>query len=251
MNSKQRFLVWDLPVRLFHWLLVAGLFGAVIIVYGFGDHSPQFPYHALFGLTIVLMVILRLIWGFAGTKYAKFSSFLYGPGKVIAYLKDVFTNGNTSYVGHNPGSSWAIYVILLCIVMLGITGFRMGQGAKGVKDFHEFFATLLMLTTGAHILGVIVHTIRKKENITAGMIHGKKEVEEKDSIASAKPVVAILFVIISLAWGYGVFANYNAATGVVKLPMIGTSLQIGEDEKEEGKESGKEKQEHEEKEDND
>ena len=247
MNTKMRFLVWDLPVRLFHWLLVAGLFGAVIIVYGFGDHSPQFPYHALFGLTIVLMVVLRIIWGIAGTRYAKFSSFLYGPGKVIGYLKDVFTNGSTSYTGHNPGSSWAIYIMLICILMLGITGYRMGQGAKGVKDFHEFFATLLLVTVGAHILGIIVHTIRKKENITASMIHGKKEVEEKDSIPSAKPIIAILFVLITLAWGYGVFSNYNAATGVAKLPVIGTSLQIGEDEKEEKKSDKEEREEHEEK----
>lgn len=242
-----RFLVWDLPVRLFHWLLVAGLFGAVIIVYGFGDHSPQFPYHALFGLTIVLMVVLRIIWGIAGTRYAKFSSFLYGPGKVIGYLKDVFTNGSTSFVGHNPGSSWAIYIMLICILMLGITGFRMGQGFEEVKKFHEFFATALMITVSAHILGIIVHTIRKKENITAGMIHGKKAVEEKDSIPSAKPIIAILFVLITLAWGYGVFSNYNAATGVAKLPVIGTSLQIGEDEKEEKKSDKEEREEHEEK----
>jgi len=234
MNTKTRFLVWDLPVRLFHWLLVAGLFGAVVIVYGFGDHSPQFPYHALFGLTIVLMVVLRIIWGIAGTRYAKFSSFLYGPGKVISYLKDVFTNGSNSYTGHNPGSSWAIFVMLICILMLGITGFRMGQGFEEVKKFHEFFATLLLVTVGAHILGIIIHTIRKKENITASMIHGKKEVEEKDSIPSAKPIIAILFVLITLAWGYGVFSNYNSATGVAKLPVIGTSLQIGEDEKEKG-----------------
>lgn len=245
MNTKTRFLVWDLPVRLFHWLLVAGLFGAVVIVYGFGDHSPQFPYHALFGLTIVLMVVLRIIWGIAGTRYAKFSSFLYGPGKVIGYLKDVFTNGSTSYTGHNPGSSWAIFVMLICILMLGITGFRMGQGFEEVKKFHEFFATLLLVTVGAHILGIIIHTIRKKENITASMIHGKKEVEEKDSIPSAKPIIAILFVLITLAWGYGVFSNYNAATGIAKLPVIGTSLQIGEEN--EQNEGEKEEKEHDEK----
>ncbi len=245
MNTKTRFLVWDLPVRLFHWLLVAGLFGAVVIVYGFGDHSPQFPYHALFGLTIVLMVVLRIIWGIAGTRYAKFSSFLYGPGKVISYLKDVFTNGSTSYTGHNPGSSWAIFVMLICILMLGITGFRMGQGFEEVKKFHEFFATLLLVTVGAHILGIIIHTIRKKENITASMIHGKKEVEEKDSIPSAKPIIAILFVLITLAWGYGVFSNYNASTGVAKLPVIGTSLQIGEEN--EQNEGEKEEKEHDEK----
>jgi len=231
MNSKRRFLVWDLPVRLFHWMLVAGLFGAVVIVYGFGDHSPQFPYHALFGLTMVLMVVLRLIWGIAGTRYAKFSSFLYGPGKVIGYLKDVFTNGKMSFTGHNPGSSWAIYVILICIMMLGITGFRMGQGAKGVKQFHEFFATLLLITTAVHILGVIIHTIRKRENITASMIHGKKEVEEKESIPSAKPIVAALFVLVSLAWGFGLFSGYNATTGKATLPLTGTTLQIGEKEK--------------------
>lgn len=245
MNTKTRFLVWDLPVRLFHWLLVAGLFGAVVIVYGFGDHSPQFPYHALFGLTIVLMVVLRIIWGIAGTRYAKFSSFLYGPGKVIGYLKDVFTNGSTSYTGHNPGSSWAIFVMLICILILGITGFRMGQGFEEVKKFHEFFATLLLATVGAHILGIIIHTIRKKENITASMIHGKKEVEEKDSIPSAKPIIAILFVLITLAWGYGVFSNYNAATGIAKLPVIGTSLQIGEEN--EQNEGEKEEKEHDEK----
>ncbi len=229
MNTKTRFLVWDLPVRLFHWLLAAGFGAALIIVYGFGDHSPAFPYHAMVGLVLVFMVVLRIVWGIVGTRWARFSSFLYGPGKVTGYLKDVFTNGSTSYTGHNPGSSWAIFVMLLLLIGLALSGIQMAQGVKGIKDVHEFFATALMITVGAHILGVIIHTIRKRENITASMIHGKKAVPETDAIKSSMPLVALVLIILTAGWAYSLFSSYNAATGTTKLPILGTTLQIGEE----------------------
>lgn len=97
-----RVLIWDLPTRLFHWLLSGGFITAAVISLALGEDSPLFPYHAIIGLTIALMVCLRIIWGLAGTRYARFGTFIFGPAAVIEYMKGTLVGGGKRYIGHNP-----------------------------------------------------------------------------------------------------------------------------------------------------
>jgi len=231
-----RVLIWDLPTRLFHWLLSGGFIAAAIISLALGEHSPLFPYHAMIGLTIALMVCLRVIWGIAGTRYAKFGSFIFGPAAVIEYMKGTLVGGGKRYVGHNPGSALAIFALLALVLAMAVTGIMMGQGNEGVKEIHEILAWVTVGFVVAHVLGVALHTIRHRENITLSMIHGKKHAEPSDAIASPKPIIAAIFLVIAGAWAMGLVRNYNPATQTTTLPLIGTVLQLGENEG--GKESG-------------
>ena len=90
-----RVLIWDLPTRVFHWLLSGGFIAAAVIALALGEHSPLFPYHAIIGLTIALMVCLRVIWGIAGTRYARFGTFIFGPAAVIEYMKGTLVGGTS------------------------------------------------------------------------------------------------------------------------------------------------------------
>jgi cytochrome b len=229
-------LIWDLPTRLFHWLLSGGFIAAAIIALALGEDSPLFPYHAMIGLTIALMVCLRIIWGIAGTRYAKFGTFIFGPAAVIEYMKGTVVGGGKRYIGHNPGSALAIFALLALVLAMAVTGIMLGQGNEGVKEVHEVLAWITVGFVVAHVLGVALHTVRHRENITLSMIHGKKQAEPSDAIASANPIIAVVFLAIAGVWGGALIRSYNPATQTTTLPLIGTVLQLGENEG--GEESG-------------
>lgn len=232
-------LIWDLPTRLFHWLLSAGFIAAAVISLAMGEHSPLFPYHAIIGLTIALMVVLRIGWGIVGTRYARFGSFIFGPGAVVEYMKGAMIGGGKRHIGHNPGSAVAIFALLGLVLALAVTGFMMGQGNEAIKEVHQILAWTTVGVVVVHVLGVAFHTIRHRENITASMIHGRKRAEPSDGIASAKPIVAVLFLAIAGGWAFGLVRNYKPATQTTTLPLIGTSLQLGENENEGGEGGGR------------
>lgn len=227
-----RVLIWDLPTRLFHWLFASGFSIAAVIALLLGDDSPLFPYHSIIGLTLALMVGLRLIWGVLGTRFARFTSFTYGPAAVLAYLTGVARGTGSRHIGHNPASAYAIYAMLGLIIGLAVTGFMMGTGNDSVKDLHEILAYAMLAVVGAHILGVLVHTIRFKENITASMIHGRKSGDPSIAIRSARPLAAAVFLVIIGAWTLSLMARYDPNTQQTTLPMLGTRISLGEAETE-------------------
>jgi len=227
-------LIWDLPTRLFHWLLSAGFIAAAIISLAMGEHSPLFPYHAIIGLTLAIMVVLRIIWGILGTRYARFGSFLFGPGALVEYTRGVLVGGGKRHIGHNPGSAIAIFAMFGLLLALTATGFMMGQGAEAAKEIHEVLAWITVGVVVVHVLGVATHTIRHRENITASMIHGMKHADASDAIRSARPLVALLLLAIAGGWAFGLMRNYNPTTQSTTLPLLGTVLQLGEREGGEG-----------------
>lgn len=229
-------LIWDLPTRLFHWLLALGFTAAAVIVLALGEHSPLFPLHAIIGLTLAVMVLLRLVWGFVGPRHARFSSFAFGPGAVLEYGKGVVMGGAKRYVGHNPGSAYAIFAMLLLMGALAVTGIMIGRGNEAVKEVHEVCAYAMIGVVAAHVLGVAIHTLRHRDNIVASMIHGRKDAQPTDAIASACPIAAIVFLVVAGSWALGLVRNYNPATRSTVLPVLGTTVQLADAEDEGGRE---------------
>lgn len=222
-------LVWDLPVRLFHWMLAAGFVASACLAFLFEDDSAPFPYHAMVGLVLVMMVVLRVAWGFVGTRYARFRSFLFGPAAVAGYMKGVFTGRGQRHVGHNPGSAYAIFAMLLLVLSLGVSGVLLGSGVKGIKELHELLAFALIGVVVAHVLGVVLHTVRHRENITASMVHGRKQADPPDGIASSRPVVAVILVLAVVGGMAGLLRSYDANRRTLQLPVLGTQLKIGDE----------------------
>lgn len=243
-----RALIWDLPTRLFHWLFAAGFLAAAFIALVIGEHGALFPYHAIIGLTLAVMVLLRIVWGVVGSRYARFRSFIVGPAKVLAYTAGIATGRGERHIGHNPGSAYAILTMLVLMLALAATGLTMAQGNESAEEIHEFLAYAMLAVIAAHVLGVVIHTIRHRENITASMVHGRKTADETDGIRSAHPVVAGVFLLMSGAWAAGLLANYDPARQATTLPLLGTSIQIGDAENEG---EGERHREHEEDDDDD
>lgn len=226
--QESRILVWDLATRVFHWTFALGFAAAAVLALLLGEHSPYFPYHAIIGLTLVVMVVLRVVWGLIGTRYARFASFVYGPGAIIAYSRGVLTGKGARHVGHNPGSSVAIFLMLALMLGLGVTGYMMATGTRGIKEVHELMSYAMLGVIGVHVLGVIVHTVRHRENITASMVHGHKLADPSMAIRSAQPAVAVVLLLIAGAWAFGLARNYDAATAQTRVPLLGTLLTLGE-----------------------
>lgn len=229
-------LVWDLPVRVFHWLFAGGFVAAAIIAVGLGDDSPLFPYHAIIGLALAFLVALRLVWGLVGTRYARFSAQAFSPRTLVAYLGSAIFGGAKRYVGANPGSAYAALAMVLIVIGLAVTGIMLGQGNESVKDVHEVLTYVMFAVIGAHLLGMVLHRVCHHENIAASMVHGRRYADEADGIRTARPIVALLFVVAVAAWSVALVRNFNPATQTATVPLFGTALQVGDaDRNDDGK----------------
>ncbi len=228
-------LVYDLPTRLFHWLFAFLFLFAFIIGKNVDDESPTYVYHMMAGLGISFIVLLRIIWGFIGSKHARFSGFVLHPKSLIQYMKGIFTGQLTRYTGHNPASSWAAIVMMILALCLGTTGYLMTStefGKETYEDFHEIFANAFIILVITHIAGIILHTIRHKELISLSMIIGTKDkVKDEDVIPHSYRLVAVLFIILYFAFSSNIAKNYNLQDG--RLNFFGTILQLGENSSEE------------------
>lgn len=223
----KRILVWDLPVRFFHWMLAVSFFAAFIIANTVDDHSPVFAVHMLLGGIMAFMLLLRVIWGFIGTKWARFGSFAASPKALFAYVKGAFTGREVRYTGHNPGSSIAAIVMFVCIVGLAVTGLLM-ERAHIFEEIHELLAWLWLITVGVHLLGIIFYTIRNRENVALSMIDGRKKAEPSEAIQTVRPAYGIVFLVLTGLWTVGLITGYDSETGKVTIPLTGQSVQVGE-----------------------
>ncbi|MCC6620383.1 MAG: cytochrome b/b6 domain-containing protein [Deltaproteobacteria bacterium] len=224
----KRVLIWDLPVRLFHLLLGVAFVGAFAISQLADDDGPWFSAHMLLGLLMAFMVVLRLLWGFFGTRHARLGSFAFGPRAVLRYLGGAIRGRPTRHAGHNPGAAVAIFVMFVCVIGLAVTGIMMGRGDESVEGVHELLAYGLLVAVIAHLVGVALHTFRHRENITRSMIDGTKEADPADAIPSARPLVGLAFLALTALVGWRLAAGYDPATRTLALPLIGEPLQLGE-----------------------
>jgi len=187
MKSQALVKVWDLPLRIFHWLLVAGFVVAYL------TEDELLTVHVCAGYLVFGLLLFRLVWGFIGNDYARFSNFLCSPIQSIAYIKDLATFKSKRYVGHNPAGAAMIVLLLLALLMTVITGFAVygADQASGPLAFissgnekmweeaHEFFANVTLVLVFAHIIGVAVESFIHRENLAKSMWHGFKKSEEK------------------------------------------------------------------------
>ena len=204
-----KILVWDLPTRLFHGLLTVGFVTCFAIAQFAGEHSSWFPVHMLLGIVLGAMVLLRVIWGFVGSRYARFDTFLYSPVAAWKYVKGAITATEPRDVGHNPGSSYAIFAMLVSVGVVVATGLLMSSGSEAAEELHSVAAYVLLAFVVVHVLGVVWHTIRHRENITLSMITGRKEGLPADAIRSGRPLAALAFAAMVGFLAVGLFRNYD------------------------------------------
>ncbi len=145
-------LIWDLPVRVFHWALVASIVTAHLTTDGLGK------IHRFAGYIAVSLLIFRIVWGFAGTKFARFTDFVKGPRTVLKYTADELTGFADRKLGHNPAGGAMILALLLAVAGIGTTGILLRTerffGSETVETVHWMLAYSLFVLVPLHVLGV-------------------------------------------------------------------------------------------------
>jgi len=207
--------VWDLGVRLFHWLLVAAV--GVAVVTGLYSSRSRLSIHVGAGAVIGGLIAFRILWGFMGSTYARFSAFPVATSAIAADLAGFTAGRRPQYVGHNPLGSLMVFAILAVLTLNLVTGvvtlggvdkqgpaaFAMGYAA-GLKSqrVHQALAYGLLLMILGHLIGVGYESVRGHPNLVLAMVTGEKEANAANDIARsarAKPIGAALTLLLVLA----------------------------------------------------
>jgi cytochrome b len=197
--NKHKILVWDMPTRVFHWLLAFSFAGAFLTA----DSERLRNVHVGLGYTMLGLLAFRLLWGIGGTRYARFSSFAFGPRRVGSYIKSVLTFSPQHFVGHNPAGSWAIYAMLGLGLLTGVTGYAAYNeiGGEWLGDVHESAANVFLAIVIVHVAGVIVGSLIHRENLVRSMWNGYKLGPPDAGIRYRHRAVAVALVLaIGASW---------------------------------------------------
>lgn len=230
-------LVWDWGVRVFHVLLIGGFFAAYAIARFGGEHHPAFALHMIFGLTIAALVVARLVWGFVGTRWARWSTVLHGPGAFADNVRHLFRKGGRHFTGHNPLSTLGIAAMFVLALALAATGYAYTQGIETFEEIHPVLANLFLLVVGGHIAGVVLHQFVHGGRLVLGMVDGRKIAPEADAIPRSAPIAGLIFLGLAAWIGGGMWTHYDPAAGTTRIPGLPLSIALGESEGE-GRESG-------------
>ncbi len=208
--TQQAQQVWDIGVRTFHWTLVT----AFTVAYLTGEGDSQ--WHVYAGYVIGGLLVFRIIWGFVGTRYARFSHFIYSPKETIDYIKSLAGGTPKHYMGHNPAGALMIFVMLVTLVLTTLSGLkvyglegygpladsdtgyviRTAQASGGMvlereddegeedeaeefwEEIHEALANFMLILIFIHLAGVVISSRAHRENLVKAMITGKKDIRE-------------------------------------------------------------------------
>jgi len=183
--------VWDLPVRLFHWLIVA-LIALSFVTGHIGGNAMRI--HELSGFSILTLVLFRVLWGFFGSTHARFGNFVRGLAAARSYAAVLWAGRSAAYTGHNPIGGWMVLALLLCLLTQACTGLfanddimiegpLMKYVSKETSDrisaIHEINSYVLMVLVAVHIAAALYYLWRKRENLIWPMFTGRKSVTDE------------------------------------------------------------------------
>lgn len=172
--------VWDASVRAFHW----GLVTAVFTAWWAGDDYETL--HLVAGYAAAALVTLRIVWGIFGTGYARFSQFVRSPSTVLSYLRDVATGREARHLGHNPAGGAMIVALLVILIAICFTGWLlttdMFWGTVLMERVHETLTNIVLALIAIHVCGVLVASIRHRENLVRSMLTGRKRAADDGDV---------------------------------------------------------------------
>lgn len=209
--KETRILVWDLPLRAFHWLLAASFLGAFVTA----ESERYRDVHVALGYTLLGLLAFRLFWAFAGTRHARLSSFAFGPSAVLRYLKSLASGKPSRYVGHNPAGSWVIYALVVLGLVTGVSGYALNADMAGhwLEEFHEAAADAMLALVAVHIAGVVVSSLLHRENLALAMLSGYKRGEPGEGIQRTRWATAIVLIVAAGVLAGTVLQRPSAASG--------------------------------------
>jgi cytochrome b len=217
-NRVQRYTplrVWDLPTRLFHWLLVL-LVTISFVTVEIGGNAMQ--YHERSGFTILALLLFRLTWGLLGSQPSRFKTFLKGPATVLRYAATTLRREPECHLTHNPLGGWSVAALLTALLVQAGTGLfanddiategpLYGWVSKRTSDWiteaHEFNAGIIVALIVLHVAAVLFHLIYKRDNLLVPMFTGDKRCDAGDGPPGMRPLwLAVVIAAFAAAVVY-------------------------------------------------
>ena len=207
MANKQ--LIWDLPVRIFHWLLV------ILIAWSWYaiEINDDLETHMLLGYCILTLIIFRIAWGVIGTRYARFGSFIFPLSEILASIRKFFSRQYGNYPGHNPLGGLSVIILLFLLALQATTGlfsndeeYYFGPLSDNVSphtasimtEIHHVNFNVLLGFIILHVASVLFYLVYKRENLVRPMITGRKPdpLNSFEPISGSRLIVAIILALI-------------------------------------------------------
>jgi cytochrome b len=201
--------VWDLPVRVFHWTLVAAFVGA-FVTNRLG--VSYFKYHVWCGYAVIVLVSFRILWGFVGTYHAQFRNFLRGPLATSRYALKLVAGRAASHLGHNPLGAWMVIFLLIALGVQAVSGLfgndeifntgpLVGYVTKNTSlwltSLHRRLFYWIAAAIALHVLAVAAHRFFDQSDLVRAMITGRKQSrhgEDAKAISSSRVWLAIVLM---------------------------------------------------------
>lgn len=191
--------LWDAPVRLLHALMIVSVAGAWLTAEADGWRAV----HISFGLTLAGTMALRLLWGFVGTRPARFTSFLRGPVVVATHLRELVAGRGGPHAGHNPAGGWAVLALLGTGLLAAGSGWLAWQGGDAWEEVHEALANGLLAVVGLHVVAVLLTSWLAGDRLVPAMLTGRKAVPTgTPPTAMHRGVAAMLLVAVLGFWAW-------------------------------------------------
>jgi cytochrome b len=187
--------VWDSGVRIFHWLLVAGIALAFL---SSEEESALAEWHIPIGWIAALLIVFRLVWGFVGGEHARFANFV-RPSLIGEHVRCLLSGKAEASIGHNPLGALAV------MALLALAALTVATGITGGEDVHEAIAYGLLALVGVHVLAVLVMSHLSKENLIFAMVTGKKHADRYADAHDAAAPAAISAPLAAIAVGAAVY----------------------------------------------
>jgi cytochrome b len=181
--------VWDLPTRLFHWLLVV----LIALQYATGEfHFLSMDWHFRFGYATLALIVFRLLWGIFGSQTSRFAEFARGPSVVFRHSVALMSNKAVAGVGHNPLGGWSVLVLLASVLLQTVSGLFASDGVdtqgplsdrlttaavKTWSRIHEWNQNALLVLIALHVVAIALYYVLRNENLLSPMISGRKLVD--------------------------------------------------------------------------
>jgi cytochrome b len=178
-----RILVWDAPLRIFHWLFAATFAGAFVTAEADGFRAL----HLAFGYAFAALLAFRIVWATVGTRHARWAALVHGPAAVLRYLRSLLSRSPEPFAGHNPAGSWAIVALLTLGAIVAATGYlALPDTTHWLEEVHEGAANAMLALVVVHIAGVVVGSLAHRENLPLAMLTGYKRGRPDEGIAHAR-----------------------------------------------------------------
>ncbi len=212
-DNAREVLVRDLPVRVFHWSLVAAV--GVALLTGFLGEENMLTVHVWAGQAVAVLVLFRIVWWFTGGRYSRLSAYPLRPSRVIAHLRGLLAGRSPLIAGHNPAGAWMIIILITLLFALTLTGvvalggqedlgplrafvsYRLGDA---VAEVHEALAWLLLVAIAGHLAGVFMETVIFRHPLLKAMTRGTMPVPPQEAERGTLALRGLVVFLLVLAF---------------------------------------------------